>query len=94
MAKIATVKQPEQWIKEVNGGYDVLFETILMATAVPEEGVYSEGGEVVGIVAQVKENGYARMMVRGNPSVVDIPVTSAQRLALEAKGIVSIGATL
>lgn len=70
MAIIATIKQPEQWIMEVNGGYDICFaEVTLAADAVdgevitaPVNGIVSKGGVTGDIV---------RVMVRGNPSKVD-----------------------
>ena len=69
MPIIATVKNPEQWIQEVNGGYDILFtEAQLAADAVdgevittPVNGIVSKGGSTGDIV---------RVMVRGNPSTV------------------------
>jgi len=66
MPVIATVKAPEQWIMEVNGGYDVCFaEVTLAADAVDGEivdgGIVSAGGSTGEIV---------RVMVRGNPSIV------------------------
>lgn len=67
MPVIATVKAPEQWIMEVNGGYDVCFEEVtLLADAVDGEivsgGIVSTGGSTGERV---------RVMVRGNPSIVD-----------------------
>lgn len=72
MAILETVKQPEQWLVEVNGGYDILFvEHELVAKAVDGQvittavegidGIVSKGGAIGDIV---------RVMVRGNPSKV------------------------
>lgn len=70
MAILETVKAPEQWLVEVNGGYDILFTEATLADAAvdgeviqsPVNGIVSGGGEAGDIV---------RVMVRGNPSKVD-----------------------
>ena len=92
MAKIATVKQTEQWLKEVNGGYDILFAPLTVpAGTIPGtiRTVVEDDIEQTFIVAQVTGT-VARCMVRGNPSLVDLPMSAAQADALEAVGIVNI----
>lgn len=66
---LETVKQPEQWIVEVNGGYDICFTEVTLAAAAvdgqvittPVNGIVSGGGALGAKV---------RVMVRGNPSKV------------------------
>lgn len=70
MPVITTIKQPEQWILEVNGGYDICFEEVTLEASAsdgqvittPVNGIVSKGGITGDIV---------RVMVRGNPSKVD-----------------------
>ena len=93
MAKIATVKQTEQWLKEVNGGYDILFKAMTVVAADNKPGtLLIVGGEPVGIVAQALTDTTARVMVRGNPSMVmlDVNPSDANIAKLSAKGIVVI----
>lgn len=91
MAKIQTVKAPEQWLVEVNGGYDICFaEVTLTAAAVDGEviavgtgkGIVSAGGAI---------NAKVRVMVRGNPSIVSksqlTGADAAAITALAAQGI-------
>lgn len=69
MAIIETVKNPEQWIVEVNGGYGICFQEVTLAAdavdgeviAAPVAGIVSAGGSTGDMV---------RVMVRGNPSKV------------------------
>lgn len=67
MAVIKTTKQPEQWLIEVNGSYDVCFET-REATADVQDGEIVDGGIVSGTHSTGEK---MRVMVRGNPSIVD-----------------------
>jgi hypothetical protein len=83
MPIIATVKQPEQWVLEVNGGYDILFtEVTLAADAVdgevitaPVNGIVSKGGKTGDLV---------RVMVRGNPTKVDSTQLTGVTTGLDA----------
>jgi hypothetical protein len=83
MPIIATVKQPEQWVLEVNGGYDILFtEVTLAADAVdgevitaPVNGIVSKGG---------KTGDKVRVMVRGNPTKVDSAQLTGVTTGLDA----------
>lgn len=88
MAIVATVKHTEQWLKEVNGGYDVLFAPLTVPAGTLPDTIVTVGEQTV-IVAQVNGTA-ARCMVRGNPSLVDLPMTEAQATALSAVGIVNI----
>lgn len=104
MATLATIKQPEDFIVQMNGDYDICFDTIVVtvATALPAGTVLKTAAAaavaadtaVIGILAEDKPAGAnrCRVMVRGNPSVIDggkLSVSSATvQAALEAKGLV------
>ena len=106
MATITTVKAPEQFIVDVNGDYNVCFESINVtaAAALPSGTVLRDAATaslaadtvVLGILAEDKPAGakMVRVMVRGNPSLIDpakLAVTSTTiKAALEAKGIVYV----
>lgn len=72
MPVIATVKRPEEWIMEINGGYDICFTEHKLTVAATDgkvlvkatdgiDGIMSGDGAVGDVV---------RVMVRGNPSKV------------------------
>lgn len=91
MAKIQTVKQPEQWLVEVNGGYDICFKEVqLAANAV--DGQVIAVGTGKGIVSAGGVTGaFVRVMVRGNPSLVDkSQLTGADAAAVTALAAVGI----
>lgn len=82
MAIVQTIKAPEQFLVEVNGSYDILFEevevtvagalasgTVLVDAATEATGVETA---VLGILASDKEAGtqIVRVMTKGNPSKV------------------------
>lgn len=106
MAVVETVKAPEQFLVEVNGSYDVMFEEVevTVAGALPSGTVLKDAAteaadidtDVIGILADNKDAGsqWVRVMVRGNPSRVakaELSVSSATVLAsLEAKGILAV----
>ena len=105
MSLITTIKAPEQFIRQVNGDYNVLFDnvTVSVADALPAGTVLKNGATVavaadvgvLGILAEDKPAGAqrVRVMTRGNPSLVDaaqLSVASATvKDALEVKGIVA-----
>ena len=105
MSLITTIKAPEQFIRQVNGDYNVLFDTVTVtvADALPAGTVLKNGATVavaadtgvLGILAEDKAAGTqrVRVMTRGNPTLVDnaqLSVASATvKDALEAKGIVA-----
>ena len=105
MPLITTIKAPEQFILQVNGDYDVLFDTVVVtvAGALPAGTVLRNAATaavvadtaVLGILAEDKAAGTqrVRVMARGNPTLVDaaqLSVSSATVVAaLEAKGIVT-----
>ena len=105
MSLITTIKAPEQFILQVNGDYNVLFDTVVVtvAGALPAGTVLKNGATlavaadtaVLGILAEDKAAGTqrVRVMTRGNPSLVDaaqLSVASATvKDALEVKGIVA-----
>lgn len=68
-----TVKAPEQWILEVNGGYDILFaEHTLVAASVDGQVLVNAVESIDGICSKGGAIGdKVRVMVRGNPSKVD-----------------------
>ena len=101
MAIVTTVKSPEQFIVNINGDYNVCFEsiTVTVADALPSGTVLKDAGTVavstdtdsIGILADDKPAGtqIVRVMVRGNPSLIDraqLSVTSETiQAALESK---------
>ena len=101
MATITTVKSPEQFIVGINGDYNVCFEsiTVTVADALPSGTVLKDADTVavstdtdsIGILADDKPAGtqIVRVMVRGNPSLIDpaqLSVTSETiQAALESK---------
>lgn len=105
MSLITTIKAPEQFILQVNGDYNVLFDNVVVtvADALPSGTVLKNGATVamstdtavLGILAEDKPAGTqrVRVMTRGNPTLVDaakLSVSSATVVAaLEAKGIVT-----
>lgn len=104
MATIATVVPNEAFIIQVNGDYNVCFDTIsvTVAAALPAGTVLKDAATaslsadtvVLGILAEAKPAGtaFCRVMTRGNPSLIDstkLSLTSATiQAALEAKGMV------
>ena len=104
MATLATIKQPEDFIVQMNGDYDICFDTVAVtvAGALPAGTVLKAPGTaaipadtgVIGILAEDKPAGAGRcrVMVRGNPTLIDstkLSVTSATiQSALEAKGLI------
>ena len=103
MSLITTIKAPEQFILQVNGDYNVLFDAVAVsvAGALPAGTVLKDAATastaadttVLGILAEPKAAGTqrVRVMTRGNPTLVDaaqLSVSSATVVAaLEAKGI-------
>ena len=105
MALITTIKAPEQFILQVNGEYNMLFDTVVVtvAGALPAGTVLKDAATasvaadttVLGILAEDKAAGTqrVRVMTRGNPTLVDsaqLSVSSATVVAaLAAKDIVT-----
>lgn len=105
MSLITTIKAPEQFILQVNGDYNVMFDnvTVSVAGALPAGTVLKDAATasaaadttVLGVLAEDKAAGTqrVRVMTRGNPTLVDaaqLSVSSATVVAaLEAKGIVT-----
>ena len=105
MSLITTIKAPEQFILQVNGDYNVLFDTVTVTVvdALPAGTVLKNGATVavaadtgvLGILAEDKVAGMqrVRVMTRGNPTLVDnaqLSVASASvKDALSEKGIVA-----
>lgn len=101
MAIVTTVKAPEQFIVDVNGAYNVCFESIpvTVAAALPSGTVLKDAATVaaaadtvaIGILADDKPAGArtVRVMVRGNPSLIDPAQLSVNsntiKAALESK---------
>ena len=105
MSLITTIKAPEQFILQVNGDYNVLFDAVVVtvAGALPAGTVLKDAATaslaadttVLGVLAEDKAAGTqrVRVMTRGNPTIVNaaqLSVSSPTVLAaLEAKGIVT-----
>ena len=104
MATLATIKRPEEFIMQMNGDYNICFDTIVVTvagalvagTVLKDAATAAVAGDtaVLGILTEDKPAGVARVrvMTRGNPSLIDstkLSVTSATiQAALEAKGLV------
>lgn len=104
MATLATIKRPEEFIMQVNGDYDICFDTVAVTvagalvagTVLKDAATAAVAADtvVLGILAEDKPAGAARVrvMTRGNPTLVDsakLSVSSTTvRVALEAKGLV------
>lgn len=89
MAKLQTVKPSEQWLLEVNGGYDILFAEVTLAAAAVDGEVIS--APVAGIVSKGGALGdKVRVMVRGNPSKVDASQLTGSTAGLAALGILAV----
>lgn len=89
MPKLETVKPAEQWLVEVNGGYDILFaEVQLAADAVDGEVI---AAPVAGIVSKGGSTGdFVRVMVRGNPSKVALDLLTGDASGLAALDILAV----
>ena len=104
MANLSTIKRPEEFIVQMNGDYNVCFDTVVVtvAAALPAGAVLKTTAAaaiaadtaVLGILAEDKPAGAGRcrVMVRGNPTLIDstkLSVSSATvQAALEAKGLI------
>ena len=104
MAIVTTVKAPEQFIVDVNGDYNICFDSINVtaAAALPSGTVLKDAATVavaadtvsIGILADDKPAGakIVRVMVRGNPSLVDPAQLSVNsntiKAALESKSMI------
>ena len=104
MANLATIKQPEEFIVQVSGDYDICFDTVAVTVAgalvagtvlkTAAAVAVAADTAVLGILAEDKPAGAAsvRVMTRGNPTLIDgakLSVSSATvQAALEAKGLV------
>lgn len=84
MATLATIKQPEDFIVQMSGDYNICFDTVVVtvATALPAGTVLKTPAAaaiaadtgVIGILAEDKPAGAStrcRVMVRGNPTLID-----------------------
>lgn len=104
MAIVTTVTRPEEFIMQMNGDYNICFDTInvTVAGALPAGTVLASASAaavdatttVLGILSADKPAGSAlvRVMTRGNPTLIDsakLSVRSATvQAALEAKGLI------
>ena len=104
MANLATIKRPEEFIMQMNGDYNICFDTIIVTvagalvagTVLKDAATASLAADtvVLGILAEDKPAGTqrVRVMTRDNPTLIDgtkLSVTSATiQAALEAKGLV------
>ena len=103
MSLIQSVTAPEQWLIEVNGGYDVLFQMVtvsaLVAPVVSGQVIAVAGvaGASFGIVDKAYPVGTTklRVMVRGNPAIVSAKgltgyVKATHEASLADNGIVVV----
>ena len=106
MSIVATSVMAEDFIIQVNGDYNVCFETISVTvagalaagTVLKDAATAAVGADTVsiGVLAEAKAAGtqFCRVMVRGNPSLIDstkLSVTSSTiKTALEAKGLIYV----
>ena len=104
MATLATIKQPEDFIVQMNGDYDICFDTVAVTVAgalvagtvlkTAAAVAIAADTAVMGILAEDKPAGAARVrvMTRGNPTLIDsgkLSVSSVTvQAALEAKGLI------
>lgn len=104
MATLATIKQPEDFIVQMNGDYDICFDTVAVTVAgalvagtvlkTAAAVAIAADTAVLGILAEDKPAGAARVrvMTRGNPTLIDsgkLSVSSVTvQAALEAKGLI------
>lgn len=105
MSLVTTIKAPEQFILQVNGDYNILFDVVAVtvAGALPAGTVLKDAATaaiagdtaVLGILAADKAPGNAsvRVMTRGNPTLVDgaklSQASATVTAALAAKGIIT-----
>ena len=92
MATLGTVKNPEQWLVEVNGSYDICFvaHTLVAASAVDGEVLTTAVEGIDGILSGDAVVGDSvRVMVRGNPSKVKASALTGVTTGLD-KSIVLI----
>jgi hypothetical protein len=106
MSIVATSVRAEDFLVQINGDYNVLFETVsvtvagaLAAGTVLKDAAtaaVAEDTASIGILAEAKAAGtqFCRVVVRGNPTLIDsakLSVTSATiQAALEAKGLIYV----
>lgn len=104
MATLATIKRPEEFIIQLNGDYNICFDTVAVTvagalvagTVLKDAATAAVAGDtaVLGILVEDKPAGAARVrvMTRGNPTLIEgakLSVSSATvQAALEAKGLV------
>lgn len=83
---LATVKQPEQWIVQVNGGYDICFTEHTLVAAGTDGKVLTKAVEGIdGILSGGGAIGdKVRVMVRGNPSLVKASALTGVTTGLHA----------
>lgn len=96
MAVIATVGNKEDFIVQLNGDYNVVFDELELADDAVAGEVIEVATGVYGIVAADGATGdMARVMVRGNPSTVNAQalvgfVALTHEAALAEAGIVVV----
>ena len=99
MTMIKEIGTKEDFLVQVNGDYNTIFDQVSVATAGKSGEVITVSAGVFGILAADKETGakVVRVMVRGNPTTVNakaldfkalaVPATT---LALEKQGIILV----
>lgn len=97
MATLATIKRPEEFIVQMNGDYNICFDTIVVTvagalvagTVLKDAATAAIAGDtvVIGILAEDKAAGAStrcRVMTRGNPSLIDSTKLSVTSATLQA----------
>ena len=97
MANLSTIKRPEEFIVQMNGDYNVCFDTVVVtvAAALPAGAVLKTTAAaaiaadtaVLGILAEDKPAGAStrcRVMVRGNPTLIDSTKLSVSSATVQA----------
>ena len=97
MANLATIKQPEGFIVQMNGDYGICFDTVAVTVAGPlvagtvlknaATAAVAADTVVLGILAEDKPAGAStrcRVMVRGNPTLIDGAKLSVSSATVQA----------
>lgn len=97
MSTIATVVRAEDFLMQINGDYNMLFDTVAVtvAGALPAGTVLKDAATasiaadtvVLGILAEAKPAGastFCRVMTRGNPTLVDGKKLSVSSATVQA----------
>lgn len=94
MAKIQTIRTPEDFIVQMNGDYNVCFGEFIAPKAVAIGEVVEDGTDCYISAVDAKAQDVIRGLTRGNPTTVNeraiTGLNATNRPKLEAKGIVFV----